>query len=167
MFQFPRNHFLVKPVRLLSWGRFTRSNFFIQLFFSPLFKTTIGCVNASFSQVSDIFYVLDENRTCSISIWLDQKSRQFSIFPRSILQNIFTKWAATAGPSCDEMGLNSQNKNCRVSLEYITIELDGKIGLCERQHFSLYKKSWNDNWTKTGSCESTFMQSFIHFWDTW
>ena len=92
MFQFPRNHFLVKPVRLLSWGRFTRSNFFIQLFFSPLFKTTIGCVNANFSQVSDIFYVLDENRTCSISIRLDQKSRQFLTFPRSILQNIFTKW---------------------------------------------------------------------------
>ena len=38
------------------------------------------------------FYVLDENRTCSVSIRLDQKSRQFLIFPRSILQNIFTKW---------------------------------------------------------------------------
>ena len=38
------------------------------------------------------FYVLDENRKCSISIRLDQKSRQFLIFPRSILQNIFTKW---------------------------------------------------------------------------
>ena len=37
------------------------------------------------------FYVLDENRTCSISIRLDQKSCQFLIFPRSILQNIFTK----------------------------------------------------------------------------
>ena len=33
-----------------------------------------------------------ENRTCSISFRLDQKSRQFLIFPRSILQNIFTKW---------------------------------------------------------------------------
>ena len=29
-------------------GRFTRSNFFIQLFFSPLFKATIGCVNVNF-----------------------------------------------------------------------------------------------------------------------
>ena len=45
------------------------------------------------------------------------------------------KMAAIAGPSCDEMGINSQNKNCRVSLEYITKYLVGKIGLCERQHF--------------------------------
>ena len=70
---------------LIYKGRFTQSNFFIQLFFSPLFKTTIGCVNTNFWQDSDIFYVLDENRTCSISIQLDQKSRQFFIFPRSIL----------------------------------------------------------------------------------
>ena len=28
--------------------------------------------------------------------------------------------AATAGPSCGEIGLNSQNKNWHVSLEYIT-----------------------------------------------
>ena len=32
----------------------------------------------------------------------------------------FYKMAATAGPSCGEMGINSQNKNCGVSLEYIT-----------------------------------------------
>ena len=75
-----------------SKGRFIRSNFFIQLFFSPLFKTTIGCVNDNFWQVSDTFYALDENRACSISIRLDQKSRQFLIFPCSILQNILTKW---------------------------------------------------------------------------
>ena len=101
-------------------GRFTLSNFFVQLFFSPFFKTTIGCVNANFWQVSDIFYVLDENRTCSISIRLDQKSRQFLIFSRSDSAKYFYKLAATAGPSYGEMGLNSQNKNCRVSLEYIT-----------------------------------------------
>ena len=67
-------------------------------------------------EVSDIFYVLDKNRACSISIRLDQKSRQFLIFPRSILRNIFYKMAATAGHSRGEMDLNSQNKNCRVSL---------------------------------------------------
>ena len=50
--------------------------------------------------------------------------------------------AATAGPSCGEMGLNSQNKNCRISLEYITELLDGKIGLCERQHISSYTKKF-------------------------
>ena len=52
------------------------------------------------------------------------------------------KMAATAGPSCGDMGINSQNKNCRVSLEYITKELDEKIGLCERQHFSSYTKKF-------------------------
>ena len=61
-------------------GRFTLSNFLIQLFFSPLFKTTIGYVNANLRQVSNIFYVLDEN----IFVQLDQKSRQFFISPRSI-----------------------------------------------------------------------------------
>ena len=30
------------------------------------------------------------------------------------------KMTATVGPSCGEMDLNSQKKNCRVSLEYIT-----------------------------------------------
>ena len=29
-------------------GRFTRSNFCVQLFFSPLFQTTIGRVNTNF-----------------------------------------------------------------------------------------------------------------------
>ena len=53
------------------------------------------------------FYILDENRTCSISIRLDQKSRQFLILPPSILQNIL-QMTATAGPSCGEMGINSQ-----------------------------------------------------------
>ena len=69
---------------------------------------------------SDIFYVLDENRTCSISIRLDQKSRQFFNFPTLDSAKYFYKMAVTAGPSCDELGLNSQNKNCHVSLEYIT-----------------------------------------------
>ena len=32
----------------------------------------------------------------------------------------FYKMAATAGPSGGEMDINSQNKNCRVSLEFIT-----------------------------------------------
>ena len=56
--------------------------------------------------------------------------------------NYFDKKAATAGPSCGEMGLNSQNKNCRVHLEYVTKQLDGKIGLCERQHFSSCTKKF-------------------------
>ena len=114
-------------------------------------------MNANFLQVSHIFYVWYENRTCSVSIRLDQKNRQCLVFPRSILRNIFYKMASTARPSCSGMGLNSQNKNYHVSLEYITKDLDGKIGLCERQHFSSYtKKNWNDNWTKIGSCEPTF-----------
>ena len=41
-------------------------------------------------------------------------------FPTLDSAKYFYKMAATAGPSCGEMGLNSQNKNCRVSLEYIT-----------------------------------------------
>ena len=35
--------------------------------------------------------------------------------------------------------------------------MDGKIGLCERQHFLSYtKKISNDNWTKIGSCEPIY-----------
>ena len=41
-------------------------------------------------------------------------------FPTLDSAKYFYKMAATAGPSCGEMDLNSQNKNCRVSLEYIT-----------------------------------------------
>ena len=41
-------------------------------------------------------------------------------FPTLGSAKYFYKMVATAGPSCGEMGLNSQNKNCRVSLEYIT-----------------------------------------------
>ena len=33
---------------------------------------------------------------------------------------VLVAYTTCAGPSCGEMGLNSQNKNCRVSLEYIT-----------------------------------------------
>ena len=62
--------------------------FCIQLFFSPLFKTTIGCVNANFWQVSEIVCVLDEIRTYFIFFQLDQMNRQFLIFPRSVLQSI-------------------------------------------------------------------------------
>ena len=40
-------------------------------------------------------------------------------FPTLDSAKYFYKVAATAGLSCSEMGLNSQNKNCRVSLEYI------------------------------------------------
>ena len=54
----------------------------------PIFSSNYSSV----LQVSDIFYALDESRTCSIFIQLDQKSPQFFIFPRSILRNIFTKW---------------------------------------------------------------------------
>ena len=55
-------------------------------------------VNANFWQVSSSFCVLDENRTCSIFIQLDQKNRLSLIFPRSILLNIFTKWPPQLGP---------------------------------------------------------------------
>ena len=41
-------------------------------------------------------------------------------FPMLDSAKYFYKMAATAGPSCSEMDLNYQNKNCRVSLEYIT-----------------------------------------------
>ena len=37
------------------------------------------------------FCLLDENRTCFIFIQLDEKNRQFLIFPRSTLLNIVTK----------------------------------------------------------------------------
>ena len=40
------------------------------------------------------------------------------------------------------MGLNSQNKNCHVSLEYITKSLDRKIGLCECHHFFIIHKKF-------------------------
>ena len=58
--------------------------------------------------------------SCSISIRLENS--QFLIFPRSSSAKYFYKMAAIAGPSCSEMGLNFQSKNCRVSLEYITRE---------------------------------------------
>ena len=38
-------------------------------------------------------------------------------FPTLDSAKYFYKMAATAGPSCGKMGLNSQNKNCRVSRE--------------------------------------------------
>ena len=41
-------------------------------------------------------------------------------FPTLDSAKYFYKMTATAGPSCGEMGINSQNNNCRVSLEYIT-----------------------------------------------
>ena len=56
-------------------------------------------------------------------------------FPTLDSAKYFYRMAAAAGPSCGEMGINSQNGSCRVSLEYITKSLDGEIGLCEGQHF--------------------------------
>ena len=53
---------LVSPCKRRK-GRFTRPNFCVQLSFNPLFQTTIGHVNANFSQVSSSFCVLDESRT--------------------------------------------------------------------------------------------------------
>ena len=49
-FSLPRGNFERWVTRCTTPGKglFTRSNFLIQLFFSPLFKTTIGCVNANF-----------------------------------------------------------------------------------------------------------------------
>ena len=61
-------------------------------------------------------------------------------FPTLDSAEYFYKMAATAGPSCGEMGLYSQNKNCRVFLEYSRNNWMGKIGLCEHQHFSSYTK---------------------------
>ena len=65
------------------------------------------------------FYVLDENRTCSVSIQLDKEPPIFNFLTLDSAK-YFYKMVATAGPSCGEMGINSQNKNCRISLEYIT-----------------------------------------------
>ena len=48
-------------------------------------------------------------------------------FPTLDSAKYFYKMAATAGPSCGEMGLNSQNKNCRVPLEYVTNNWMGKL----------------------------------------
>ena len=70
-------------------------------------------------QVSDICYVLDENRACSVHPIRSKEPPIFN-FPMLDSAKYFHKMAATAGPSCGDMGLNSQNKNCRVSLEYIT-----------------------------------------------
>ena len=40
-------------------------------------------------------------------------------FPALDSAKYFYKMTAIARPSCVEMGLNSQNKNCCVSLEYV------------------------------------------------
>ena len=45
------------------------------------------------------FCVLDENKTCSICIHLDQKNCQFLISSGSVLQNIFYQMATTAWPT--------------------------------------------------------------------
>ena len=57
------------------------------------------------------------------------RSKEPPIFNFAMLDStkFFYKLAATAGPSCGEMGLNSQNKNCRVH---------------ERQYFSSYTKKF-------------------------
>ena len=47
------------------------------------------------------------------------KEPPFFNFPTLDFAKYFYKMAATAGPSCGEMGLNSQNKNCPVSHEII------------------------------------------------
>ena len=52
--------------------------------------------------------------------WMKIEHVLFLNFPKLDSAKYFHKMAVTAGPSCGEMGLNSQNKNCRVSLEYIT-----------------------------------------------
>ena len=50
------------------------------------------------------------------------KSKESPIFNFPTLDSAkyFHKMAATAGPSCSEMGINSQNKKCCVPLEFIT-----------------------------------------------
>ena len=92
------------------------------------------CVRQFLARIRHIF-ALDENRTCSIFIQLDQKSRQLLIFLRSVLQNIFAKWLPPLGLAAVKWAWNSQNKNYCVSMELITKYFDGKIGMRERQHF--------------------------------
>ena len=50
------------------------------------------------------------------------KSKEPPVFNFPTLDSLkyFYKMAATAGPSSSEMGINLQNKNCRVALELIT-----------------------------------------------
>ena len=81
----------------------------------PIFSSSYSSANNRMCECQfltifiHIFYVLDENKKLPI----------FN-FPMLNSAKYFYKMAAPAGPSCSEMGLNSQNKNCRVSLEYIT-----------------------------------------------
>ena len=78
----------------MTKGRFIRSNFCI---LSPLFKTIIGCVNANFWQVSDIFvYWMKIENVVVFFIQLDQKSRKFLISHapscKIFLQNVGHCW---------------------------------------------------------------------------
>ena len=45
---FDKRHNDQRQQEKLSTGRFTRSNFCVELFFSPIFQTTTGRVNANF-----------------------------------------------------------------------------------------------------------------------
>ena len=132
------------------------SSFFIQLFSSPLFKTTIVCVNANFRQVSDIFYALGENRTCSISTRLDQKSRRFLIFPRSILQNICTKWPPLLDLAAVKWVYILKTRIVVFLWSTSRNNWMGKLDCVNANIFHHTQKIWNDTWTKIGSCEPTF-----------
>ena len=63
-------------------------------------------------------------------------------FPTLNPAKYFSKMASTADPSCSEMGIHSGNNNFCVSLEFIKKQLDGKIGLCELQHFLSYTEKF-------------------------
>ena len=87
---------------------------------------------------------------------LDQNSRRFLIFPCSVMQNIFTKWPPLPGLTAVKQAGNYQNKNYRIYLEFITRELDGKIGCVNVNIFHHTQKKSSGNRTKIRSRKLTF-----------
>ena len=99
--------------------------------FSLFFRNRIQCIALCQLHNSQALLNLRQNHSPNMVMSRDPafKFREFYFSPNSVLNfyfptlecaKYFHKVAATAGPSCGEMGLNSQNKNCRVSLMYIT-----------------------------------------------
>ena len=62
-------------------------------------------------------------------------------FPTLDSAKYFYKMASTAGPSCGEMGPDSQSKNCRVSLEYSRNNWMGKLDCVNANIFHLTQKN--------------------------
>ena len=69
------------------------------------------------------------------------RSKEPPIFNFATLSSAkyFYKMTSTAGPSCGEMGINSENKNCRVSLEYITNNWMGRLDCVNATFFIIHK----------------------------